>query len=93
MVVTKPEASDSPLIADKLTEGKGVRLESRVISDFFGGKGNNVAKCDVTSVVLSDQRQRAEMHRDTSGRKRVVHTRRGSSMPTSPLNSGRVYSS
>lgn len=25
MVVTKPEASDSPLIADKLTEGKGVK--------------------------------------------------------------------
>lgn len=39
MVVTKPEASDSPLIADKLTEGKWVCLLD-VTADFgffFGG--------------------------------------------------------
>lgn len=58
MVVTKPEASDSPLIADKLTE---------------------------------DQRQRAERHRDTSGRKRVAPhiplVQKGSSKPKSRIKS------
>lgn len=36
MVVTRPEASDGPLIADKLTEGEGPQLESRGISDCSG---------------------------------------------------------
>lgn len=42
MVVTKPETEEgqsSPLIADKLTEGKGVQFNSQVISD---GMGKNV---------------------------------------------------
>lgn len=36
MVVTKPETEEgqsSPLIADKLTEGKGVQFNSQVTSD------------------------------------------------------------
>lgn len=69
MVVTKPEASDSPLIADKLTEGKrGSDWSHRSFLIVFVGLDNYV---EVSSDALLDQRQRAQSHKDTASGRRV----------------------